>query len=355
MKICSKCGEEKECVEFHRNKISKDGFNSQCKKCVNAYHKNRRGSEKRDLKYYINLMNKIHNSKYLYPNINDEFIRTNSKITIFCKVCNYSFTQNMSHHIWSKSGCSRCYGNLPNTIDKIIKKSDQVHGIGRYSFPNIMNENISSHSKISIKCENCGDIFRQKVSNHINNKNGCHRCSKSKKEQLIHNYFIYNKINFIPQYKFDKCKYKRRLSFDFYLIDINMCVEYDGEQHYKPRRDDVNGEKLKLLKIKDEIKNNFCEKNNIKLRRISYKENLESSLNSILIDNGMKILKGFKEIQSIFIKKEGKECTLCGEYKKFSEYHRCSSTIDGYKSRCRYCRNKTSREKYNKNKNNVKC
>jgi very-short-patch-repair endonuclease len=36
------------------------------------------------------------------------------------------------------------------------------------------------------------------------------------------------------QKKFDKCVLKKQLLFDFYLNDLNMCIEYDGLQHYQP-------------------------------------------------------------------------------------------------------------------------
>ena len=56
------------------------------------------------------------------------------------------------------------------------------------------------------------------------------------------------------------------MMFDFYLNDYNVCIEYDGEQHYNKRRDDKNLYNLKLQKVKDDIKTNFCLKNNIKIK-----------------------------------------------------------------------------------------
>lgn len=61
------------------------------------------------------------------------------------------------------------------------------------------------------------------------------------------------------------------LFFDFYLPDYNLCIEYDGEQHFsenKPQRQREN----------DFLKNTYCTKNNIHLLRISYRDfnNIES-------------------------------------------------------------------------------
>lgn len=40
-KVCSKCGVEKPLVEFGKRKTSKDGRRGECKECNNAYHKYR--------------------------------------------------------------------------------------------------------------------------------------------------------------------------------------------------------------------------------------------------------------------------------------------------------------------------
>jgi very-short-patch-repair endonuclease len=57
------------------------------------------------------------------------------------------------------------------------------------------------------------------------------------------------------------------MPFDFYIPHLNMCIEYDGEQHYLP----IYGNKcLKYVKSNDLIKTNFCKSNGIKLLRIPY-------------------------------------------------------------------------------------
>ena len=67
-------------------------------------------------------------------------------------------------------------------------------------------------------CNKCKNSFSQTVHSHLNKKNGCNRCSKSKIEQMISNYLSSNNIEYIP---------------DFYLVKYNLCIEYDGEQHFK--------------------------------------------------------------------------------------------------------------------------
>ena len=55
-------------------------------------------------------------------------------------------------------------------------------------------------------------------------------------------------IKFERQKRFDGCKDIRMLPFDFYLLDYNICIEYDGEQHFIPK--DVWGGIAAYNKIK---------------------------------------------------------------------------------------------------------
>lgn len=108
----------------------------------------------------------------------------------------------------------------------------------------------------------------------------CPKCRKlcSRYENLVCDYLKSLQIHFEYQYKFQDCKNKRPLPFDFYLPDYNICIEVDGEQHFEG----FNFDKIKVgkwarfsfseRKRLDNIKTSYCEKNNIKLLRISYKE-----------------------------------------------------------------------------------
>ena len=85
-------------------------------------------------------------------------------------------------------------------------------------------------------------------------------------------------IRFIDtnEYKVDDCKDIRHLRFDFYLPERNVCIEYDGEQHFAPVKYGSSikrgtpEERYKETKRRDNIKSDFCKKNNIDLIRIPY-------------------------------------------------------------------------------------
>lgn len=110
----------------------------------------------------------------------------------------------------------------------------------------------------------------------------CNKKEKSKGEKVISEFLNNNNLQFSKEYTFEDCKGKRRvLPFDFYLPKYNICIEFDGKQHYK--LDSFNHRLSDLMDRKyiDNIKTNYCKMNSIKLIRIPYWEidNIEEILN----------------------------------------------------------------------------
>ena len=62
-----------------------------------------------------------------------------------------------------------------------------------------------------------------------------------------------------------------------------MCIEFQGEQHYKPRK----GWNFKLQNKLDNIKRQYCKRNNIILYEIpyTYLEQLDKIIYDLVINN----------------------------------------------------------------------
>jgi hypothetical protein len=91
---------------------------------------------------------------------------------------------------------------------------------------------------------------------------------------------ILDKFNFKNtfQKRFNDCRDKYVLPFDYYLDDFNILIEYDGEDHYFPiqRGNHTFEEAIKIFidkQKKDKIKTEYCKFKNIPLIRIPYWEN----------------------------------------------------------------------------------
>ena len=78
-------------------------------------------------------------------------------------------------------------------------------------------------------------------------------------------------IEFETQKTFDDCRNPKTnypLKFDFYLPNYNCCIEYDGLQHFQETC--YFSDDLESRQYKDNIKDNYCKNNNIKIIHIPY-------------------------------------------------------------------------------------
>ena len=98
-------------------------------------------------------------------------------------------------------------------------------------------------------------------------------------------------IKYDKEKRFNDCKNKKgtdMLPFDFYLPSFNAIIEYDGEHHYIPIDGWGGEEKYHKVLENDEIKNNYCDDNNIELLRIPYtktKEEIIDMIKSFVVRN----------------------------------------------------------------------
>lgn len=123
------------------------------------------------------------------------------------------------------------------------------------------------------RCNKHPDIEQKILLSNLINRCGCAFCNMSKREKKIIEYCKKNNILFEPQKTFSECKNIKPLPFDFYLPEYNICIEYQGEQHYQLVRfgNRIDSEQdLKDRQERDKIKKDFCKQNNISLLEIPY-------------------------------------------------------------------------------------
>jgi len=318
------CPEHGEFYQRPRGHLSGD----KCKKC---------GFNHTSKEDFLKKAKEIHGDKYDYSKIDYKSISVSIKIK-----CNTHgiFEQTPSTHILKKSGCPKCYGNKKLTTDEIIEKFSKFHN-KKYDYSLMIYKNmktniniicnqlfsdgtihgvfsqnpnthkthgcpacakiytedfiknsiiihkdkydyslvnyISAKTKVEIICKKHGE-FNQTPNNHLLG-DGCPRCRESKGELIIHNFLKENNIEYFTQKTFKGCKHKNLLRFDFFIEKYNLCIEYDGSQHFKIwKRFEKNDDNLKLRILRDNIKNKYCLDNKINLLRIKYNENVIEKL-----------------------------------------------------------------------------
>jgi len=175
-------------------------------------------------------------------------------------------------------GLNRISSARRSNTEEFIIKVKAIHGdLYDYSEVNYTG----NKSEVAIICKKHG-IFHQIAAYHYSGS-GCPKCSLSRGEKKVLEVLKGQNIEFVCQKTFTGCINKSKLKFDFYLPDYNLCIEYDGIQHYRGWW--RNPEKsLAGTKRRDEIKNKFCEDNGIGLLRIPYFEfnNIEKLIRASL-------------------------------------------------------------------------
>ena len=206
-----------------------------------------------------------------------------TKIILKCNKDGYSWNTSLHHFIKRNQCCPRCIGRNKTTQEaineieiKCIAKNYKFLGF------NVVYKN--NKSKFKLKCI-YNHTWETYYANFMNNDRCCPVCSESKGEKIINEILNTQNIEYIREMKFDNCIYKRQLRFDFYLPKYNICIEFDGIQHFEPVKRFGGEFYLNEIIKKDSIKNKYCEDNNIKLIRIKYNQNTDdiiSVLNHIL-------------------------------------------------------------------------
>lgn len=172
-------------------------------------------------------------------------------------------------------GCPRCSPNRRLDTEDFIFLSNKIHN-NYYSYDKTVYKN--TRTKVIITCKNHGD-FKQFPSKHLIGE-GCSICRQSIGEKNIERFLINNKIEFTRYKKYDNLFDKKQLSYDFYIPEKNLLIEFNGEQHYK-QIEIFGGKKAFALQIKhDKLKKEYAKNNGIDLLVISYLD--FKNINSIL-------------------------------------------------------------------------
>lgn len=219
---------------------------------------------------FIKDAKKVHGDRYDYSLV--DYKTAKDKVKIICKIHGL-FKTTPDTHINKKRSCPSCGEKIKKqksdkralTQEEFISKARRVHG-NKYNYDLTLYEKF--HKRIKIKCKKHG-VFKQSPSSHLSGC-GCPFCKSSKGEIRIEKYLKSKQIKYIKEAKFDNCKNKRCLPFDFYLPDHCLLIEYDGEQHFKPVATFGGKKTFTENKKRSKIKNKFSTREGINLLRIPY-------------------------------------------------------------------------------------
>jgi hypothetical protein len=227
-----------------------------------------------------NIKKWIKDTNVPFEYVSGKFIDTEEKnIFLVCKNC---------HETWYT--CWNYIRNRDSVCPSLKCRKMRIEGNGRtirlsetnnleYSFPELLKEWDYSKNKLKPsdycprsgkkawwKCLSCGHGWFAVIGSRTKGI-GCPNCKLSKGEVRVERFLIDNLFLYDTQYSIDECRNKNPLPFDFVVFakDGVVLIEYQGEQHYEPK-EIFGGEKgLKKCQINDQIKAEYCRKNNINL------------------------------------------------------------------------------------------
>ena len=215
-----------------------------------------------------------------YTKLDDTYINNQTKFLIRHNLCSHEYEVSW-HKFHGGKRCPKCAGLTKLTNEDIVKR---IHDLVGNEYTKLDNSYVNSLTKFKIKHNLCGheymvswNIFQQGYR--------CPKCNQSKGEKFIEDYLTNKNIAFNTQKKFDDCRFKYPLPFDFAVLDdkkIIALIEFDGQQHFEPVKAWGGEENLKLTQLRDQIKNEYCKAHNIPLLRIRYDEDIEERLDKFL-------------------------------------------------------------------------
>lgn len=209
------------------------------------------------------------------------YIGSSERIAMHCNICGTDWSP-LATNITMGHGCPhcrdiqtgiRCRKSKEQFINELYLENQFVEVIGDY---------IDSETPIECKCLLCDNIWYPRPLNLLSGC-GCPKCNKpSKGEITIEEILKINNILYEKQKRFSGLVgigYKL-LSYDFYLPNKNILIEFQGQQHEKPIEFFGGEEKFKVQKEHDKRKREYAKLHNINLLEIWYYDvdNIESIL-----------------------------------------------------------------------------
>lgn len=229
----------------------------------------------------------INEAKNIFPNYDYnkvDYYNWETKITVICP--EHGEFNIIPNSLLQGHGCPKCSKRKEKyTLADLIKRANLIHN-NKYNYSLADKTGISSEVKII--CPEHG-VFNMTWNNHINCYQGCPECNSNLSfgEIKIITFLNKNKIDYIYEKKYDDLFDEKQLSYDFYLSDYNILIEFQGQQHYYNSFHKPVHEWHKQLHH-DWLKRKYAKDHNIKLLTISYKD--VNIISSILMEN-IKCLK----------------------------------------------------------------
>lgn len=201
-----------------------------------------------------------------YILLTKEYINNKTKLDIICDK-GHEWHPTFDNFINKNRRCRKC-ADIQNGINQRLSWDEVLNRVELYGYIMISTEDDYKHqeSQLQAICPN-GHIYKFCINNFQQGKR-CSQCLMSSGEQEIARILQKYSIQFIYNYRFQDDIVKNK-PFDFKIINQNICIEYDGQQHFHIQFDKTLLDLMKQHHV-DNLKTQYCKENDIQLIRIPY-------------------------------------------------------------------------------------
>lgn len=194
-----------------------------------------------------------------------KYTGTHSKITITCPI--HGEFDVVANSFLHGHGCKKCAdeakigkNGLSNEVvlDRLKDKLGDKYLLDKVEY-------LNARTKIMLGCREHG-YFPIRYSDALQ-YHGCPYCQSSRLELGLKNELEKNNINFKTQYSFEWMRTSpcSKLTYDFYVQDINIAIECQGRQHFEPVKAFGGEIEFEKVKLRDEMKKSMSIEHGVRL------------------------------------------------------------------------------------------
>lgn len=199
-----------------------------------------------------------------------DYVNNQTKVKMKCNHCGNIIYKSPNKMMGvCNEGCYICSGKNHYKTREVLQSEVNDKYPGQYL---IIGEYVKARQPLKVKRIKCGHEYNISPDNLLRGK-GCPKCSIKQSHYMDYVEDILNNmgIKYIKEKRFDDCKNQRALPFDYYIPDMNICIEVDGEFHYVENSfyNNIHSTYDNII-MRDRIKDTYCMNNNIKLIRLPY-------------------------------------------------------------------------------------
>jgi hypothetical protein len=248
-----------------------------CRKCAGVRKRHKRGYYKKTHQQFVEELYSVN------PNVipRSEYVSAHDKIDCECAVCGYLWSAKAAN-LLTGIGCPSCAQKACSekqmkSHNVFISEMKELHKdidvLGRY------NGNICN---VRLRCDRCGhewDAMPINLLRRDGKATGCPRCRSSHGEARIAKWLNDHDILHEQYKKYDGLLgvKGRPLSYDFYLPEQNILIEYQGQFHDHTAGIQTD-EDYDTQREHDLRKRDYAALHAINLLEIWYYENIEEKL-----------------------------------------------------------------------------